>query len=199
MAGHPGDGVRWVLDHARPRSPLELGVPWTSWTCIEFMKRHVRPGMRVFEYGGGGSTRFFLNMGCSVTTIESELTWIEQIEKWSRHDGTLGNLELRHRPVRSKADSDNYARELTGDWDVIFIDGVEDEYGSRTSCLDWIRSRQNASDWLVILDDSWRAKYVPHLLGRPKYQSVLLPGLGPARLGVTQAHAFFRPQGRFDR
>ena len=197
MATHPLEAGFWLRDRMRPRSPLDLALPWTSWTCINFLERHVRAGMHVLEYGGGGSTRFFLRKGCSVTTIESSPLWAEQIVDWARRDGTRDRLELKCLPVTSQADVQGYAAELNTEslCDIVLIDGLED---TRTACLDLVTQKKHAPDWLVVLDDSWRNHYEAHMPRPPEYRSVALRGLGPARIGVTQAHAFFRAGGRFD-
>src|SRR5262245_30740131 len=83
MILRPKDAGRWIRDNVVSRkSALERGLPWMSWQAIDYLEIAIRPGMRVFEWGGGGSTIFFAEHGCHVTTVESSGVWKNMI--WQR-------------------------------------------------------------------------------------------------------------------
>ncbi|MBI5865097.1 MAG: hypothetical protein HZB38_11440 [Planctomycetes bacterium] len=44
-------------------SALDDERPWITFAATRFLERAVRPGSRVFEWGSGGSTLFFRNLG----------------------------------------------------------------------------------------------------------------------------------------
>ncbi len=197
MALRPRDGVRWARWIFGRESPLDLGLPWMSWGAIGYLNRHVQPGMRVFEWGGGGSTRYFLKLGCRVTTVESNRFWKEQIERTVSQDNLHGTLKIRLVPAETR--NPKSIRAYIGavhsgaPWDIIVIDGVERDYLSRTDCVREARGLVK-TDGFIVLDDAYRSAYkeVPRLLYG--YRRRAFRGLGPARLGVTQTDIYSPPR-----
>jgi hypothetical protein len=194
MIRHPRDGARWVVGAARRQSPLELGLPWMSWGAIDYLRATLRPGLRVLEWGGGGSTRFFLVLGCVVTTIESNDYWVDQIRSAAADDGTAARLDIRYVPAETREPA-HVARYIAaaaegGPWDVVVVDGLEESYVSRVDCVKAIGADAVARDGMIVLDDAWRSEYdvVPSLL--PRYRRRIFKGLGPARYGVTQTDVY---------
>ena len=49
--------------------------PWMTFDAIEYLQSHIRPGWRVFEYGSGGSTLFWLHLGAECVSIEHDKEW----------------------------------------------------------------------------------------------------------------------------
>lgn len=66
----PREGRLRARDLLFRNTPIGLRVPWLSWPAIVELVRFLGPGMRVLEYGGGGSTLFLLERGCAVRTVE---------------------------------------------------------------------------------------------------------------------------------
>lgn len=82
--------------------------------------------MRVFEYGGGGSTLFFLAHGCEVTSVEGSMDWAIAIRNAARPDESRLTLHF----IDTRVDTPD-ARRLYADaaldggpWDVILVDGA---------------------------------------------------------------------------
>lgn len=65
----------WRFSLRQGRSPLVDRVPWIVFGAKEQILRFIRPGSKVFEYGMGGSTLFFLDAGCSVISVEHDPEW----------------------------------------------------------------------------------------------------------------------------
>ena len=61
---------------------LDVGIPWLAWPCIDFVEKKITPGMRVLEWGGGGSTLFFLRSGCTVVTLEDHPDWAARLKTY---------------------------------------------------------------------------------------------------------------------
>ena len=195
MARNPWDGAKWIADRLYGKSPIEEGLPWVAWPCIRFLSAWVKPGFKVFEWGGGGSTLFFLDAGCHVTTIESSKAWAEKIlaKVESRPDAESRlSLRLIEADPGRPAEIENYVLSvLDGQpWDLILVDGLEEEYLSRVECAK-IAPTALRRGGAIALDDAWRPEYrsVPHLLSPLRRQS--FRGFGPARLGVTQTDLYF--------
>ena len=47
-------------------------LPWLTYPAIRWLDGYVDPGMSVFEWGSGQSTRWFRWRGCRVTSIEHD-------------------------------------------------------------------------------------------------------------------------------
>lgn len=59
--------------------PLLSRTPWTTYQSISVLHRVLKPGTRVFEFGGGGSTLFCLDRGARVTTVDHDSNWFSKI------------------------------------------------------------------------------------------------------------------------
>lgn len=59
---------------------MESRLPWLSFRAIELIQARLRPDHRVFEFGGGGSTLFFLDRVASVVTVEHDAHWFEKLK-----------------------------------------------------------------------------------------------------------------------
>lgn len=56
-------------------SSVDAKLPWISFPVIDFLKENLKPQSKVFEYGGGGSTLFFLDRAAEVVTVEHNKEW----------------------------------------------------------------------------------------------------------------------------
>lgn len=55
-------------------------LPWFTYPCISFLDDILDPTWRVFEYGGGYSTLYFLNNVTEVETVESNKDWVTKLK-----------------------------------------------------------------------------------------------------------------------
>ena len=63
------------LQSLRPNYLLDKPSPWISFDAIDFISQHVKPQWKVFEYGSGGSTLFWLSKGCDCVSVEHDSAW----------------------------------------------------------------------------------------------------------------------------
>lgn len=54
------------------KSPLVMGIPWLTFEAIDFLKEIIRSEMKVFEFGSGGSTRFFSERVKEIHSVEHD-------------------------------------------------------------------------------------------------------------------------------
>lgn len=66
-----------TLDSAK--TSLDYRLPWITFQAINFLEKELKAGNTVFEFGGGGSSLFFLEKGCRVITVEHHDTWFREI------------------------------------------------------------------------------------------------------------------------
>lgn len=197
LAKRPTETGMWLKERLQPRTPLESRVPWLSYGAINHLKRYVRPSMRVFEWGGGGSTMFFLDLGCEVRCVETHDGWASSLRETADAlpSHLSKNLSIRLRPIDGGGQDQIQAfmDEIAdgGPWDVILVDFSEQPGLSRVDAAASAKAHLS-SEGMLILDDAWR----------PEYRSAreqLLPlkqhrflGLGPGRIGVTRTDIYCR-------
>ena len=131
--------MHWLNDSLHRRT-LEMGLPWLTWRCVEFLDEFLRPGLGVLEYGGGGSTLYVARKGCRVVTVEEYRHWSRLIR--ARLDEALGDAaaeveipRLRESTManrRKKSTSGKFT--IGGPWRLILVDGVH-----RLACLEAAR------------------------------------------------------------
>jgi predicted O-methyltransferase YrrM len=150
------------------------------------------PEHRVFEWGGGGSTLFFLKKGCRVTTVESNSEWVGHLESEIRKLGgdARDRWHLRFVPVTGNSDPriDDYIGQVDAGspWDLVMVDGW-----SRVNCLHRGLPQVKACGVLV-LDNADQKQFhnIPPLMRG--WERHAFRGLGVARSWVTQTDAYVK-------
>jgi hypothetical protein len=145
----------------------------------------------VFEWGGGGSTVFFLAKGCMVTTVESSEFWKQRIEEQISLE-LQARWQLRFVPSDSNDDprAALYVDSVLdgAPWDVVLVDGW-----NRGLCL--LRARPTVRPGgLLILDNADQPQFdnVPEAL--QGWERLEFRGLGPARSWVTKTDIYIKPK-----
>jgi predicted O-methyltransferase YrrM len=60
---------------------LDKPSPWLTFDSIGFIRERMQEGMKVFEYGSGGSTLFWLSLGATCVTVEHDADWFAALKK----------------------------------------------------------------------------------------------------------------------
>ena len=161
---------------------LRERIPWMSQGAIDAMKKWNMRGMKVLEWGSGGSTLFFLDKGAKVVSIEHDVQWYNKIaaiirskddqfvrsdnDQWKRsklclikpdEKETLWGVSA-HTPQHTFSRYVKYAFEAVVDdedslADVVVIDGR-----ARPACLR-IAPRLLRPGGRIVLDDADRLRY----------------------------------------
>jgi hypothetical protein len=77
---------------------LNAPSPWLTFDAIDWLSRYLRDGMRVFEYGSGGSTLFWLRRDIWLVSVEHDEGWYRlMVERLS------GRAHVDYRVVRPEA------------------------------------------------------------------------------------------------
>jgi hypothetical protein len=171
---------RWQTSLMVNKSSVTDRMPWINFRALDFLKGFLKPDHKVYEYGGGGSTLFFLDRVKLVVTVEHNPVWFDILndhiesknkEKW---DGNLilpenGQIEIKSDiadPNHYASDDHNYAnmnfkkyashidKFPAGYFDVILIDGR-----ARPSCLKHALSKLSTNG-LLVLDNAERDYYL---------------------------------------
>jgi predicted O-methyltransferase YrrM len=173
-------------------TPLELQLPWISFTAIEALEDLLTQNMRVAEFGGGGSTMFFAKRVSSVLCIESSPEWLALIQQ--KLDATgVKNVEFALLPYDVR-DVDAYAvsphlyRLNEENFDVILVDGYEEDVPLRPTCF-WHAENYIKEGGIIIVDDSWR--YLELRQKNKAKKWIEYRSIGPCRPGVTTTDIYY--------
>jgi hypothetical protein len=181
----------WVRSCFGRRNPFRERMPWLSWPCIDYLEEQVKPGMRVLEYGGGGSTLYFLSKGCQVTTVEGHPDWGSAIRDRAAQFGTAERLNVRIVDTRGEDPSsmESYitAARSGGPWDLILVDG-----SFRRECLAEAKHCLSATGFLIF-DNTHLPDYADAHKLAPEFQRFVFKGLGYGRPAPTETTVFLRP------
>lgn len=131
-------------------------LPWLTDGAVNFLdcyifhlKQTIGKNPMVFEFGGGGSTLYFLSRGCFVTTVDHEREWVVKIQAIATALGHEDRLTLRgeNRPY------DCAINKSTEDFDIILIDGRD-----RVKCLETVIGQfpMRFSSSILVLDNTER-------------------------------------------
>jgi predicted O-methyltransferase YrrM len=173
----------WYVSQDNQHTPLADELPWLTFAAIGRLKHILRPSMRVFEYGSGGSTLFFARRAASLITIEHDPAWGQKVAAALAARG-YSNCELRVvLPVQVERDAmpdtsdpdtyassdeasagcsfEAYARTIDaypdGHFDLVCIDGR-----ARPSCSKHALPKV-AMGGYIVWDNSERDNYQPAL------------------------------------
>lgn len=154
--------------------------PWITFDVIDFLKEKVNSNSLVFEYGGGGSTLFFMKKAKEVITVEHNKEWFEllsQILQDRKYSAWKGNFvaaqkgDLVPNPDRATAihyssdDESSKGHNYKNYVSVIddFADGYFDfvliDDRSRVSCIMDSINKIKSGGYLI-LDNSDRLYYL---------------------------------------
>ena len=168
----------------RGRGTMTLRLPWLPFRLIDELEEVVGAGYRVFEYGGGGSTLWFLDRGATVVTVEHH-------ERWAQHLRT--EVRSDHWTLLERSGTDGYAAYIAAiedyedEWfDLVVVDGRE-----RARCVAAALPKVRRGG-LLIVDDADRERYTAALqaTGWPRRDVV---GFAPAKPTLAHSAVLRRP------
>jgi len=157
-------------------------IPWYPYSMIDFLENRVSKDLTVFEYGAGNSTLWFASKALNVSSVESDQSWMEILNKKIAPNTTLyyedvNSLEY----VRKAAD-------LNRKFDIIIVDGRR-----RVECLK--NSLEALSDkGVIILDNSDRPTYETGriLLKEAGFKEIKISGIPPIIPMNSSTSIFYR-------
>jgi hypothetical protein len=206
---------RHTLAWARSLAPgylLDAPSPWITFDAIDAIRRRLREGMRVFEYGSGGSTLYWLRHGAKLCSIEHDAAWYElvrsRVPRGARVDYRLVEADppapagepLDPADPSAYASADavfsgrtfrRYASQIDGfpdgSFDLILVDGR-----ARPACLHHAAPKVRCGG-LLVLDNADRAYYLARtgadLAG---FEREIHAGVGPLNRAPWRTDVYVR-------
>jgi hypothetical protein len=174
---------RWRKSLIKEANSVKDELPWITFNAIDFISQRLNPNSKVFEFGGGGSTLFFLKNKATVYTVEHDKKWFEILssmvedKKYTKWNGFFIEAEKNKLSVNSdKANPldfytedpnfldcnfKSYASKIA-QFDDDFFDIVLVDGRSRVSCIHQSINKIK-SNGLLVLDNSDREYYTSQI------------------------------------
>jgi hypothetical protein len=73
--------IDYWLSISAPNKLSNHPLPWMNYNTIAYIEKTLMDGNHVFEYGSGSSTRYWINHGCKVTSIEHDILFYTELTK----------------------------------------------------------------------------------------------------------------------
>jgi len=161
----------WFRSIQPGNSPIGNQVPWIVFSAFEYLEQRVRPGLRVLEFGVGGSTLYFLGRGCRLTSIEHDEKWNAAVserlsgelrERWTPlqipPDATPSDRYRSEQPGFEGLSFETYARAAErfadGSFDLVLVDGRV-----RAACVEHALPKLRPDGGVLMLDNAERPRY----------------------------------------
>lgn len=71
---------KWRQSLKNGANSIDDQLPWITFDAIKYLQKVLTPKSIVFEFGGGGSTLFFLKNQAAVYTVEHNADWFKKLE-----------------------------------------------------------------------------------------------------------------------
>lgn len=156
-------------------------IPWFTYASIFFLDLRVRPEMRVFEYGSGGSTWWWSDRVSEVTSCEHDDEWTAMLT------GLPDSVEILLRPLGGGYPESIRGR---GPFDIVVVDGRE-RVESVRECL-----TELSEEGVVVFDNSDREEYLEgyKMLAGSGFRQLEFRGFGPVNSYIWTTSIFYRPK-----
>lgn len=166
-------------------STLTDRLPWLPYAFIEHFDGQLQ-GASIFEYGGGGSTLWFLDQGAKVVTVEHNEEWASQLRSTV---GETAAWSLREVDISSNPEDYISAVDAEPDasFDLIVVDGRH-----RVRCASRAITKVKAGGRLV-LDDVDRDKYGPVFTDLSSWEYEVFCGFAPHKRRLAYSGCWRRP------
>lgn len=159
-------------------------IPWMNYSFVDFLEPRLLQSMNIFEYGSGFSTLYLSDKVGTITSVEFDKSWFEKMEKSLKDKGNCSIIFRAGKKQYIEA-----VKEYGDDrFDIIIVDGRD-----RTECVKHILPFLN-DDGVIILDDSWKAKFdeVFEFFKENGFKELSFTGLKPGGIIVDKTTVFYK-------
>jgi hypothetical protein len=153
-------------------------LPLYSYAAIEYLNQFDFRAKRVFEFGAGGSTLFWMRRALEVISVESDQTWCEKLRPQ-----LSANAQLVY------AEGDNFPfsiGQFDGVFDVIVVDGAGYRYDCAVEAVEKL-----ARGGIIILDNADWHPDTAAMLKKSGLLQVDMTGFKPCYSHTSTTSIFF--------
>ncbi len=202
----------WISSLKNRRGTLTDSRPWLTFRAIKWLNSYLKPEMKVFEYGTGGSTVFFAKRVKSLISVEHDENWYRFVSDLLERMQISNIIYVLSKPTellklkRSVADPNSYTsgfKEYHGldfsgyvqiidkypdkSFDLILIDGR-----ARPACIKHAIKKLKKKG-VVILDNADRERYnLAKMRYLSKFESKRFFGIGPYNTIPWETAIYFK-------
>lgn len=156
--------------------PLDLELPWltiVAKNCMQdYLKQRIKGDVRVFEYGSGGSSLFFLKHAGMVVSVEHDAAWFERVKHAVQAKSVTGWEGILVGPEAVPAGTDNNRRK-DNPLDYVSEDPSYAQYQWRRYASSIDRYPDNHFD-IVLVDGRARPSCLFHSIPKVKRGGLLV-------------------------
>lgn len=185
--GHKGylNSIGWFTAFDKKQAVDGNGnaLPWVTYSFIDFIKERINKTQHIFEYGSGSSTRFYAERAGSVTSVEHDKGWYDNVKNTSP-----ANAEMIFCQLEKDGEYAKKATLLNQKFDIIIVDGRD-----RVNCCKYSVAALSANGVLV-LDDSEREVYQPArvFLKAQGFKEISFSGISPGLFYEKATSVFYK-------
>ena len=158
-------------------------LPWINYPAIDFLARHVKPDMSLFEYGCGHSTLWWATRVREVIACDHDQEWVERIRPRAPN-----NVALRHVALEYGGDYCRVVAGYPGRFDIVVIDGRD-----RVNCARHAVTGLKP-EGIIVWDNTDREEYRPgfEALAAAGFRRVEFTGMAPTLNERLETSIFYR-------
>jgi len=137
------------------RTALREGLPWITPGAIAYLNTIIKPTWRVFEWGSGGSSVYFVSHCAEYVAIEHDANWITRTRDLLTKRGFdpyVVNLVKPDPDGEHHAYADAILDFPDNSFDLISVDG---EATSRKWCIPNCMPKIKPGGWLMLDNSNW--------------------------------------------
>jgi hypothetical protein len=163
-------------------------LPWLTYPAIDFISQFDFSQARVFEWGAGSSTLWWVKRCQKITSVESDEKWADKIQPLLLSSAEF--IRTLRQVDAELAALDNHPSEL---FDVIVIDN----HGPfRWRCAE-LATHRLADGGMIILDNSDQCLKAAKLLRDEGFTEIDFSGFAPSNNYAHTTSIFFRSWLKF--
>ncbi len=144
----------------------ENPIPWYTYPFIDFLNGIDLKKKTIFEYGSGNSSLYFARRSKSVTTIDDNEAWYEQVRR-----NNFKNLKCYY--INPKEKYVNSVRNENKKYDLIIIDGVY-----RLACAEASIKYLKKGGFIILDNSDWYRKTAKYIRSKG-FNQIDFSGFGP--------------------
>lgn len=152
--------IRFVLDWyqtlQKNATSLLKEIPWLTYEAIDWLRNYLKPHMKVFEYGTGGSTIFISKRVKTLISVEHDRNWSESV------NGALEQKRILNSKVILQPPEQNNAERKYGPKSYISITFPEYKGMSFKKYVTIIDNYPDLNFDLILIDGRARASCIYH-------------------------------------
>jgi hypothetical protein len=182
-----GYGFKKSVEKAKPIDKNNNPIPLYTYPAIEYLQSLDFSNKRIFEFGSGNSTLFWLEKGAIVTSVENNKIWFEDLTK------EIGENENHKFLFENGIKYYNAILEGEKKYDLIIIDGAENRLESAKRAIQKIKE-----DGMIIVDNSdWFENTTKFIRDELDFIQIDFYGFRPSKHNTSVTSVFFSRKSNF--